>query len=273
MKRVIFTLLYDRGRFMLSRNYRLQAVGTIEWLFNNYDFATVSRGLDELMVLDVSRGPRDATAFAAAVAEIAGRCFIPLTAGGGIRTVDDAALLLRHGADKVLVNTQFADAADACVAIADFFGRQCLVACVDYVERADGTRSVVVGNGQRETDAPLAAWVQHVVARGAGEVVLQSVTRDGTGMGLDLEVTTSLGVRPEVPLILLGGVGRSEHIAAGFRVPEVDAVATANLFNFIGESFISARRDLIAEGLDVADWHAADYRELAGIFSTDARPA
>ncbi len=272
MKRVIFTLLYDRGRFMLSRNYRLQGVGTIEWLFNNYDFATVSRGLDELMVLDVSRGPRDSAAFAGAVAEIAGRCFIPLTAGGGIRTVDDAALLLRHGADKVLVNTLFADAPDACTAIADFFGRQCLVAGVDYVEGADGARRVVVANGSRETGAALSDWVHMVVAHGAGEVVLQSVTRDGTGMGLDLEVTSALGARPEVPLIVLGGVGRSEHIAAGFRVPAVDAVATANLFNFIGESFNTARRDLLAEGHDVADWHAADYRELAGILSPD-RPA
>ena len=273
MKRVIFTLLYDRGRFMLSRNYRLQSVGTIEWLFTNYDFATVSRGLDELMVLDVSRGPRDAAAFAAAVAEIAGRCFIPLTAGGGIRTGDDAALLLRHGADKVLVNTQFAASAGQCSAIADFFGRQCLVAGVDYVERPDGSRSVVVEHGQRDVGAPLSDWVQHVVAHGAGEVVLQSVTRDGTGMGLDLGVTGALAVRPEVPLILLGGVGRGEHIAAGFRVPEVDAVATANLFNFIGESFVAARRDLIAEGLEVADWHAADYRELAGIFRTGVASA
>jgi imidazole glycerol-phosphate synthase subunit HisF len=272
MKRVIFTLLYDRGRFMLSRNYRLQAVGTLEWLFNNYDFATVSRGLDELMVLDVSRGPRDPVAFAASVAEIAGRCFIPLTAGGGIQTIDDAALLLRHGADKVLVNTRFADAATQCTAIAEFFGRQCLVAGIDYVEDSNGVRTVVVENGLRDTGAALSDWVTHVVAHGAGEVLLQSVTRDGTGMGLDLDVADAIRSRPEVPLILLGGVGRSEHIAAGFRVPEVDAVATANLFNFIGESFISARRDLIAEGLDVADWHSADYRELAGIFAGSSPP-
>jgi imidazole glycerol-phosphate synthase subunit HisF len=254
---------------MLSRNYRLQAVGTIEWLFDNYEFATVSRGLDELMVLDVSRGVRDSAAFAVAVSEIARRCFIPLTAGGGVRTVADASMLLRHGADKVLVNTQFADAPEQCLAIAEFFGRQCLVAGVDYVEKTDGARIVVVDNGQRDTGALLSDWIEHVVASGAGEIVLQSVTRDGTGMGLDLDVTSLLTTRPEVPLILLGGVGRSEHIAAGFRVPSVDAVATANLFNFIGESFVTARRDLIAEGLDVADWHSADYRELAGIFSTD----
>ncbi|MES3032813.1 MAG: HisA/HisF-related TIM barrel protein [Gemmatimonadota bacterium] len=267
MKRLIFTLLHDRGRFMLSRNFRLQAVGTIRWLFENYDFETVSRGLDELMVLDVTRGDRDTAAFASAVSEIAQRCFIPLTAGGGVRSVDDAALLLRHGADKVLVNTQFADAPEACDAIAGFFGRQCLVAGVDYVEAADGTRVVVAAHGQRDTGVPLAEWVERVVAHGAGEVVLQSVARDGTGMGLDLEVTASLGRRPEVPLILLGGVGRGEHIAAGFRDEAVDAVATANLFNFIGESFVTARREMIVQGLDVADWHAAEYRTLKGAFA------
>lgn len=267
MKRLIFTLLYDRGRFMLSRNFRLQAVGTIEWLFNNYDFATVSRGLDELMVLDVSRGERDPEAFATAVSEIAQRCFIPLTAGGGVLTVDDAARLLRHGADKVLVNTQFADAPAECLAIAEFFGRQCLVAGVDYVEGADGERTVVVGHGQRETRASLNDWVTHVVAHGAGEVVMQSVARDGTGMGLDLSVVDALVTRPEVPLIVLGGVGRGEHIAAGFRVPAVDAVATANLFNFIGQSFVTARQEMLTQGLAVAEWHAADYRELAGLFA------
>jgi imidazole glycerol-phosphate synthase subunit HisF len=272
VKRLIFTLLYDRGSFMLSRNFRLQSVGTIEWLFSNYEFAKVARGLDELLLLDVSRGARDPKAFASAVSKVARQCFIPLTAGGGVRSVEDAALLLRHGADKVLVNTQFADSPDQCRAIADYYGRQCLIACVDYLEGAGGRREVVVDAGTRETHASLDDWVSHVVDCGAGEVVLQSHARDGTGMGLDLAVIDALVRRPDVPLILLGGVGRGEHIAAGFRTPSVDAVATANLFNFIGASFVTARREMLAQGLDVANWHSDDYRELAGIFAQVERP-
>lgn len=270
MKRLIFALLHDRGRFMLSRNFRLQAVGGIDWLFDNYDFATVSHGLDELMVVDVTRGEHDPAAFARTVGQIAERCFIPLTAGGGVRSVEDAALLLRRGADKVLVNTLFADDPAGCAAIADFFGRQCLVAGIDYREDGDGARRVRVERGERETYALLPAWVAHVMAHGAGEIVLQSLARDGTGMGLDTAVTSALGARPEVPLILLGGVGRGEHIAAGLRITDVDAVATANLFNFIGESFLTVRRELLAEGLAVADWHAADYSDLAGLFAGES---
>jgi imidazole glycerol-phosphate synthase subunit HisF len=271
MKRVIFALLYDRGRFMLSRNFRLQAVGSISWLFDNYDFATVSRGLDELMVVDVTRGERDSAAFARSVSEIARRCFIPLTAGGGVRSVSDAALLLRHGADKVLVNSAFADVPDACTAIADYFGRQCLVAGIDYTELPDGSRTVAVNNGQRETGVSLATWIPRVLEYGAGELVLQSMTRDGTGNGLDLAVVDALANRPSVPLIALGGVGRSEHIAQGLAVSELDAVATANLFNFIGESFVTTRRDLLAQGVAVADWHAADFSSFAGVFLKEAR--
>ena len=269
MKRLIFALLHDRGRFMLSRNFRLQAVGGIDWLFENYDFATVSHGLDELMVVDVTRGERDAAAFAQVVGQIAKRCFIPLTAGGGIRAVEDAGRLLRQGADKVLVNTLFADDPAACAAIADYFGRQCLVAGIDYREDDAGIRRVLVDRGERETDASLADWLAHAVAHGAGEVLLQSLARDGTGMGLDTATTAALGARPEVPIILLGGVGRGEHIAEGLRLADVEAVATANLFNFIGESFLNVRRDLIAEGLEVAESHAADYSSLAGIFARE----
>jgi cyclase len=271
VKRLIFALLHDRGRFMLSRNFRLQAVGGIDWLFDNYDFATVSHGLDELMVVDVTRGARDAQAFARTVAQIAERCFIPVTAGGGIRSLDDAALLLRHGADKVLVNTLFADDPAACAAIAEYFGKQCLVAGIDYREDADGARAVWVERGEREIGAVLPDWLAHVVAHGAGEVVLQSLARDGTGMGLDTAVTSAVGARPEVPLIVLGGVGRGEHIAAGLQNPDVDAVATANLFNFIGDSFLTVRRELIAEELEVANWHAVDYSNLAGLFSREER--
>lgn len=267
MKRLIFALLHDRGRFMLSRNFRLQAVGGIDWLFENYDFATVSRGLDELMVVDVTRGERDLPGFASVVARIAERCFIPLTAGGGIRSPADAALMLRHGADKVLVNSLFARDPDACAAIAEFFGRQCLVAGVDYVEDAAGTRRVMVDRGGQDAGETLSAWVSHVIAHGGGEVLLQSMSRDGTGMGLDLDVIDRLAGRPEVPLILLGGVGRGEHIAAGLRLEEVDAVATANLFNFIGESFLDVRRDLLAQGFEVVDWDAAGYASLRGLFS------
>src|SRR3982074_1309215 len=108
MRRVIFTLLYDRGHFMLSRNFRLQIVGTIDWLFDNYDLGRVSHGLDELMVLDVWRASRNPQVFAQHVLQIAGRCFIPMTVGGGVDSLEMASIYMRSGADKLLVNSAFA---------------------------------------------------------------------------------------------------------------------------------------------------------------------
>lgn len=269
MRRVIFTLLHDRGRFQLSRNFRLQGIGDMRWLLGNYDLPRVSRGLDELMVLDVTRGPRDTAAFAAVVERIAGECFIPVTAGGGIASLDDARTLLRHGADKLLVNTAFATDPALCRTLADTFGRQCIVAGID-VQGAAGDYRVVTDRGRTPVAAPLAAWVAHVQAHGAGELLFQSVDRDGTGMGLDLGIVDALPAMPEAPVILMGGVGQDVHVREGLRHPRVDAVATANLLNFIGGAFLEARAALADAGIPVARWDDADPAPLRGRFAEAA---
>lgn len=269
MRRVIFTLLHDRGRFQLSRNFRLQGIGDMRWLLHNYDLPRVSRGLDELMVLDVTRGPRDTVAFATIVERIAGACFIPLTAGGGIRSLDDARTLLRHGADKLLVNTAFATDPALCRTLAETFGRQCIVAGIDVLGAA-GDYHVVTDRGGPPGTAPLASWVAHVQAHGAGELLFQSVDRDGTGMGLDLGIVDALPARPEAPVILMGGVGQDAHLRAGLLHPRVDAVATANLLNFIGGAFLEARSALADAGVPVARWDDADPAALRGCFAEAA---
>lgn len=267
MRRLIFTLLYDRGQFMLSRNFRLQAVGTVDWLFNNYDFATVSHGLDELMVLDVSRGPRNVDDFTDKVQHIASLCFIPMTVGGGITSFDIAQRYMCSGADKLLVNTSFHSDPALCRSLAAHFGRQCIVAGVDYKITAPNVRRVMVGNGSQDVPFDLSDWVAMLQRNGAGEILFQSIEQDGTGMGLDLSVVDDLRRTPEVPCILMGGVGKADHIIAGLRYPTVDAVATANLFNFIGSAFLDVRRSLATAGVDIAQWKDSDYTALRAKFT------
>jgi cyclase len=267
MQRVIFTLMYDRGQFMLSRNFRLQAVGKIDWLFSNYDLAKVSRGLDELMVLDVSRGERNPELFAAHVGAIAGRCFIPLTVGGGITSFDIAQLYLRGGADKLLLNTSFANDPLLCRRLAAHFGRQCIVAGIDYRAASGNRRMVFVESGSRELSVDLETWVREVEDNGAGELLLQSMDQDGTGMGADLPVMDELDRKSELPIILMGGVGRGDHIIAALKDRRVDAVATANLFNFIGSSFLDVREAVRAAGIEVAHWDEHAYDLLHGRFA------
>lgn len=264
MKRVIFTLLYGDGSFHLSRNFRLQRIGDVAWLERNYDFSRVGFAIDELVVLDVSRGPRDAVAFASALERITRSCFAPVAAGGGVRTLEDAHHLLRSGADKVVVNTALVDAPDAVTEIARTYGAQCVVASVDVVGTAEGP-TVVVDRGTRPV-GPAASILRRVVDLPIGEILLTSVDRDGTGQGLSLELVDAVPGAARCPLIISGGVGYSSHIEAGLSHPRIDAVATANLLNFVGDGLERARVETIARGVDLARFDAAIARRLADIF-------
>lgn len=255
---------------MLSRNFRLQKVGTIDWLFNNYNFANVSRGLDELMVLDVSRGIRNHQDFAEKVNHIASLCFIPMTVGGGITNFDIAQTYMRNGADKLLLNSAFNNDPELCRTLAKNFGSQCIVAGIDYRMTPQNTRSVMVNNGSQERAGDLACWVNFLQENGAGEILFQSVDQDGTGMGLDLSVFDELSQPLEVPCILMGGVGKADQILTGLHHQEVDAVATANLFNFIGSTFLDVRNSITIAGIDIPRWNEADYSLLRGKFVAHA---
>jgi cyclase len=252
---------------MLSRNFRLQKVGTIDWLLNNYDFASVSHGLDELMILDVSRGKRNPEDFADKVKHIGSLCFIPMTVGGGVTSFDIAQQYMRSGADKLLVNSAFYSDPALCGSLASHFGRQCIVAGIDYRMTPQNTRAVMVANGSQEVKVDLSNWVDFLQQNGAGEILFQSMHQDGTGMGLDISVVDELRNPPEVPCILLGGVGKAEHIVAGLRHPTIDAVATANLFNFIGTAFLDVRRSIAAAEVDIAQWDDRDYALLRDKFA------
>ena len=121
-KRIIFTLLYDQGTFVLSRNFRLQKVGDLRWLKENYDFSRVAFSIDELIILDVSRGDRDEEKFREHVGSLSEECFIPIAAGGGIRNVEQARQLLYSGADKIVVNSLLSNDEDVIQEIAFEFG-------------------------------------------------------------------------------------------------------------------------------------------------------
>lgn len=266
-RRLIFTLLYDSGQFMLSRNFRLQKVGSIEWLLNNYDFANVSHGLDELMVLDVTRGTRNPEDFAAKVQHIASRCFIPVTVGGGINSFDVAQTYMRSGADKLLLNTAFLSAPDLCRKLAAHYGRQCIVAGIDYRQNAENHRSVTTSAGTREVEKDLSGWVDFVLECGAGELLFQSIDQDGTGMGLDTSVLETLHKLPEAPCILMGGIGKASQIISAMQHPGVDAVATANLFNFIGSTFLEVRQAIADAGIPIPQWDNKEYAVLRDRFA------
>jgi cyclase len=265
MKRMVFALLYRDGTYVLSRNFRLQRIGDISWVLNNYGILDVSQGIDELMILDVSAESGTRGQFRHEVATLAAKCFVPVTVGGGISTVDEADRLFSYGADKILVNTALTRAPQLVVDLATKFGSQAVVASVDV--SSDVTHVPEARRGLVVDRAEYVERIRAAVALGVGEVCIQSVDRDGTGSGLDLALAREVGVDAvPVPLILMGGVGRAEHFLLGLRTPGVDAVVTANLLNFVGDALVRSRQTVIEAGIEIPAWSSAALRHLRNGF-------
>ena len=253
-KRLIFTLLYCNGQFMLSRNFRLQQVGNIEWLRNNYNFAQVSYSIDELIVLDVSPGERDVDKFCDSLKLLTEGCFVPIAAGGGLASVDSARKLLRSGADKVVVNSELFVSNSFVDELASEFGKQCIIGSIDIKSNSNGDYQVWSRNGTELEPGLADSWIKKISNDAIGEIYLNSIDRDGTGQGLDLDLLDMLPTDMKKPVILAGGVGSANHISEGLDDPRVDAVATANLFNFIGDGLKNARNSIISKGTVLPLW-------------------
>lgn len=253
-KRIIFTLLAEDGYFVLSRNFTLQKVGNLDWLKDFYDFDSIAFSIDELIVLDVSRGKRDKEKFAALLGDISQNCFIPIGAGGGVRSPEDASFLLNSGADKVVVNSILFTDPDLVRDLVEKFGAQCIVASIDYKTLDSCATEVFVENGGRSVGMGIAEAIAHVQKLGVGEIYLTSINRDGTGRGLDLEGIAGVFDAVACPLVASGGAGTFEHIADALKEPAISAVSTANLFNFMSYNLTEARRWVIGAGTPLARW-------------------
>ncbi|MCT7968532.1 HisA/HisF-related TIM barrel protein [Laspinema sp. D1] len=252
-KRIIFTLLYKNGFFMLSRNFRLQKVGNIEWLQKNYNFSRIAFSIDELIILDVSRDQRDTQEFCNCLQTLTEGCFIPIAAGGGIRTIEHAKNLLQSGADKVVLNSCIFNNPSLVQKISQEFGQQCIVASID-VKGSDKGYTIWTNHGSIPQDVSLANWSSNLANLPIGELYLNSMDRDGTGQGYDFGMLDHLPKSITVPLIIAGGAGKDQHLAEGLSDHRVDAVATAHLFNFVGDGLVKARQNLIRDGYDLPFW-------------------
>jgi cyclase len=254
-KRLIFTLLHNAGAFMLSRNFRLQRVGDLNWLNKNYNFEKISRHIDEVVVLDVTREERNIEDFAEVLAEFTSGIFCPVSAGGGIKTVDAAKLLLRSGADKVVLNSSLTDNPGLVRDIATEFGAQCIIGAVDIDSNSDGTPVVTIRNASHPlVEENTKDVVTKICQLPIGEIFLNSVERDGTGQGFKFELLELIPKSCKMPIIMSGGVGFSDHLIAGLEESRIDAVATAHLFNFVGDGLKNARNEIRKRGIALPEW-------------------
>lgn len=252
-KRLVFTLLYQDNNFYLSRNFRLQKVGGLSWLQNNYRFADIATSIDEMVIIDVSRGARDCNAFCAIADKVAANCFMPLALGGGISCLQDAEIMINSGADKIIVNTVLTENPGLVKELVQIYGSQCLVASVDYRYEA-GSYVIYTRNGCRRVGSSLSSYVCNLMELRVGEIYLNSMDRDGTGQGYWMEALDQLPESCHLPVIMAGGAGNQNHLLLGLQHPKVDAVATANLFNFVGNGLPMARRHLLSQSANLAQW-------------------
>ena len=252
-KRIIFSLIYENGIFNQSRNFRLQKVGNIQWLEKNYKFQEIAFSLDELIVLNASKSEKNMQEFGKTLSALVNDVFIPIAAGGGIRTIEDAQYLFQNGADKLVINTILYQNPDLVKDLAKIYGSQSLVASIDY-KIIDNVPKIFIQNGTEVLNISLKEYLEFIQSLNIGEIYLNSIDRDGTGFGYDFDTIQNIKDIIDVPLIIAGGAGNETHLKSGLELEYVSAVATANLFNFIGNGLPNARKSILKEGLNISKW-------------------
>ncbi len=250
--RVIPCLDVDNGRVVKGVNFvGLRDAGDPVELAARYD----EQGADEVVFLDITASSGNRETMVDVVSRAAEEVFIPLTVGGGVRSVDDARRLLRAGADKVGVNTAAVDRPELIRELAQEFGSQCVVVAIDAKRvGVDDRFEVFVHGGRTPTGVDVLAWASEVERLGAGEILLTSMDRDGTRDGFDLELTRAVTQACGIPVIASGGVGTLEHLVDGVLKGEADAVLAASIFHF-GEFTVGQAKKVMADaGVAVRPW-------------------
>ncbi|MGB7588089.1 MAG: imidazole glycerol phosphate synthase subunit HisF [Solirubrobacterales bacterium] len=248
LKRVIPCLDVDGGRVVKGTNFvGLRDAGDPVELAERYD----AEGADELVFLDITASHERRETIVDLARRTADNVFIPFTIGGGIRSVEDAQAVLGAGADKVSVNSAALSRPELIGELADHFGAQCVVIAID-AKRENGGWGVYVNGGRKRVDGRDAvSWASEATERGAGEVLLTSMDRDGTTGGYDIELTRAVADAVSTPVIASGGAGQLEHLSAGITEGHADAVLCASIFHYGTYRIADAKRHLAAAGIPV----------------------
>jgi cyclase len=247
-KRLIPCLDVHAGRVVKGVNFvSLRDAGDPVEIARGYDAA----GADELAFLDITASSDARDTIVDVIERVADQVFIPLTVGGGVRSVDDVRKLLNAGADKVSINTAAVERPELVHEAASRFGSQAIVVAIDARQSQPGRWEVFTHGGRKARGLDAIEWAREMARRGAGEILLTSMDRDGTKSGFDLALTRAVSEAVEVPVIASGGVGTLEHLAAGIEQGRADAVLAASVFHFGEIRIPDAKRFLAARGIEM----------------------
>ena len=255
LKRVIPCLDVDQGRVVKGTNFvDIRDAGDPVELAARYD----TEGADELVFLDITASHERRETIVELARRTADNVFIPFTIGGGIRSAEDAQAVLDAGADKVSVNSAALARPELIGELADVFGAQCVVVAIDAKRRDDGAWDVYVNGGRDRTGREAVEWAREAADRGAGEILLTSIDRDGTKSGFDCELTAAVSSAVGIPVIASGGAGAFDHFADVFTNGRADAALAASIFHFNEHSVEALKNFLHGRGIPVRrPWHVA----------------
>ncbi|MCX7918544.1 MAG: imidazole glycerol phosphate synthase subunit HisF [bacterium] len=249
-KRIIPCLDVKDGRVVKGVNFlNLRDAGDPVEVAHIYD----EEGADELVFLDITASYEKRNIMLDVVYRTAEVAFMPVTVGGGIRTIDDIRNLLKAGADKVSINTAAVENPEFVKAASDRFGAQCIVVAIDAKRKKTSPLSweVYIHGGRTPTGLDAIEWAQQVEKYGAGEILLTSMDRDGTQDGYDLELTAAIAEATNIPIIASGGVGTLDHLYEGLTIGKADAVLAASIFHYRTYTIREAKEYLKQKGVPI----------------------
>lgn len=251
-KRIIPCLDVDNGRVVKGVQFvDIRDAGDPVEVVRRYD----REGADEITFLDITASSDDRETIVHVVEQVAEQVFIPLTVGGGIRTVEDVRRMLNAGADKVAINTAAVFNPEFVKEASDRVGSQCIVVAIDAkkvsAEGEENRWEIFTHGGRKPTGLDAIEWSKKMADFGAGEILLTSMDRDGTKIGFDLELTAAISDAVPIPVIASGGVGNLDHLADGVVKGKADAVLAASIFHFAEYSVQEAKQHMAAQGIEV----------------------
>jgi cyclase len=247
-KRIIPCLDVTAGRVVKGVNFvELRDAGDPVEIARRYD----DQGADEITFLDITATSDERDLILHIIEDVASQVFIPLTVGGGVRAVADVRRLLNAGADKVGMNSAAVANPDLVSDAAAKYGSQCIVVAIDAKQTQPGLWEVFTHGGRKNTGINAIEWAKEVAKRGAGEILLTSMDRDGTKNGFDLELTRAVSDAVSCPVIASGGVGNLQHLADGITKGHADAVLAASIFHFGEHTVGEAKRLMASQGIPV----------------------
>lgn len=257
-KRLVATLLIREGLIVQSIGFnRFLPIGHPKFPIE----FVVKWDVDEIVLLDISATRNMRPPDFEFLELLSKSCFVPLTIGGGISSVDDVRKIVRAGGDKVAINSIAVTRPNLITEIADKFGTQCVVVSIDFKRESDSTYQVYTHSGTKPTGLTPQEWAYEVESLGAGEIFLNSIDRDGSKLGYDNDLIRKVSDSVSIPIVACGGVGEYSHFAEGVKEGNASAVAAGNIFHYIEHSTILAKMHLLQSGIDIRLDSEATYKD------------